>query len=183
MGVNYGLMNRNGSANGFQQGLWAPAPGFGNSMASPSYGYRGMEKTGSFSKDAQPAYSSEFRYGQQQQQGQQGYNGFQPQQYRQSYGYNSGFGAQMGTPMAAAPRGRFPNAEFQGMGYDQSYFQNQGYEGAGGFAGQQGQHAQGQGQGQGHGQAQQLQQQQQQGQQGQQGQGQQGQQRAVRKMW
>lgn len=133
--ASYGL-NRNGgtgSANGFQPGLWAPAVGFGNSMASPGYGYKGMEKNaGGLNKDAAAYSDASFRYGNYQQQG-QAYNGFPqgPQgQYRSpTYNYGQhGFGTQMAGRTGSAGGGRFMNGEYQpGVMYD-GYYQGS-YEG------------------------------------------------------
>lgn len=72
MGVQYGIMGRGGAtnSNGFQQGLWAPSPSFGNSLSTSGYGGYGAkqheQKSGSMgtfsNKDGQAAYGNEFRY-------------------------------------------------------------------------------------------------------------------------
>ncbi|BEI99521.1 hypothetical protein CcaverHIS631_0405640 [Cutaneotrichosporon cavernicola] len=129
MGVQYGIMGRGqtaGNANGFQQGLWAPSPSFGNSL-SGGYAYqKPPEKPTTFAKDANPNFTGDFRYPANSNQAFQGnYNGYQYRNPQQSYGHvgygHTGFGTQMAGPRANTQSRFMGNGEFP-MGYDANYY-------------------------------------------------------------
>ncbi|GMK59313.1 hypothetical protein CspeluHIS016_0703280 [Cutaneotrichosporon spelunceum] len=146
MGVQYGIVGRGqaaSNANGFQQGLWAPSPSFGNAL-STGYAYqKPPEKPAPFAKDANPNFAGDFRYAANSNQGFQGnYNGYQYRNPQQSYshvGYgHSGFGTQMAGPRATTQSRFMGNGEFP-MGYDANYYSGHtgqypaGYSNAGGM--------------------------------------------------
>lgn len=151
MGVQYGIMGRGGGAssgaNGFQQGLWAPSPSFGNSLTTPGgYGFGGAKpaheqpKTGGAAMGAFPkdgaSYGNDFRYGANAAQpnatgayqgaGNASYNGYPAAQYRNPqqsvYGHvggygHTGFGTQMAGPRANPGASRFPSMSSGGVDY------------------------------------------------------------------